>query len=88
MPQGSIAPGTVTQDKATGALVFIEATQEYLLIAPHLVHKLNTCKVRAAIHQAQTPPDTPESWPHLPVFIVKIPDIRTFCPVFWEIFPS
>ena len=61
LPQGSIALGTVTQKKVTGALVFIEATQEYLLIAPNLVHKLNARKVRAAIHQAQTTPAEPES---------------------------
>ena len=28
LPHGSIALGTVTRGKATGALVFIEATQE------------------------------------------------------------
>ncbi len=61
LPQGSIALGTVTRGKATGALVFIEATQEYLLIAPNLVHKLNARKMRAAIQQAQTTPAEPES---------------------------
>ena len=61
LPQGSIALGTVTTDNVTGALVFIEATQEYLLIAPNLLHKLNTRKVRAAIYQAQTTPAEPES---------------------------
>ena len=59
IPQGSIALGTVTQNKVTGALVFIEATQNYLLIAPNLIHKLNARKVKAAIHQATLATDTP-----------------------------
>ncbi len=61
LPQGSIALGTVTRDNITGALVFIEATQDYLLIAANLVHKLNARKIRAAIHQAQSTPAEPES---------------------------
>lgn len=61
IPQGGIAVGTVTQNKVTGALVLIEAQQDYLLIAPNLVHKLNTRKVRAAIHQAQPLSAEPES---------------------------
>ncbi len=61
IPQGSIALGTVTQNKETGALVFIEATQEYLLIAPNLIRTLNARKVKAAIHQAQIVSDELES---------------------------
>lgn len=61
LPQGSIALGTVTRGKVTGALVFIETTQEYLLIAPNLIHKLNARKMRAAIHQAQNAPAGSES---------------------------
>ena len=61
IPQGSIALGTVTRGQVTGALVFIEATQEYLLIAPNLIRTLNARKIKAAIHQATLAADTPES---------------------------
>jgi hypothetical protein len=60
IPQGSIALGTVTQGQETGALVFIEDTQDYWMIQPRRIHKLNARKVKAAIHQAQPVPTTPE----------------------------
>ncbi|MDQ5908647.1 MAG: hypothetical protein QG599_739 [Pseudomonadota bacterium] len=61
IPRGSIALGTVTQGPEKGALVYLEDTQTYLIIATHLMRELNTRKVRAAIHQAQTTPAEPES---------------------------
>jgi hypothetical protein len=67
IPQGSIPLGIATVDDITGALIWT-TTHEYWLITPyyqrngHYLHKLNQRRVRAAIHQAQTPiePDDPE----------------------------
>ncbi|MCB1918627.1 MAG: hypothetical protein KDJ28_01450 [Candidatus Competibacteraceae bacterium] len=52
LPQGSVALGTVTQGNETGALVYVEALETYLMIQPERIHKLTTHKVKAAIKAA------------------------------------
>lgn len=55
LPQGSIALGTVTQGEETGALVYLETSQDYLLIQPERIYRLIPYKVKAAIKAASTP---------------------------------
>ncbi len=69
LPPDSLPLGTATINDITGALILNETTQDYILITPNYqhkgrtynFHKLNARKVKAAIHQAQTSLDTPES---------------------------
>ncbi|MCB1770654.1 MAG: hypothetical protein KDJ31_13295 [Candidatus Competibacteraceae bacterium] len=52
LPQGSIALGIVTQGEETGALVYVEATQTYLMIQPERIYRLLPYKVKAALKVA------------------------------------
>ncbi len=67
IPQGSIALGVITQEQQTGALVYFEESQEYLMIQSEQIYRLLAYKVRAAIQQAQRAPAELESEPINPL---------------------
>lgn len=54
LPKGSVALGSVTQGNETGALIYVEALETYLMIQPERIRKLPTHKVKAAINAAST----------------------------------